>query len=185
MAHLSLNRLRSYKKWYEEKYKKSVEQTFILLTPEAYKELESQKIKTIAREPYESADFYLLEQEEFNRKLEVLEFLEKIGSQRIEYREIEELYVKPENYEEIERILKDNNIVFIIGDAEIGKTYTAIKLLFEFFKEEYEPVYIPEERKNEQWMFVRHKTELEEKAVYLEDPWGKVEFDTAESFSEI
>ncbi len=31
-------------------------------------------------------------------------------------------------------------------------------------------------------MFVRHKTELEGKAVYLEDPWGKVEFDTAESF---
>jgi hypothetical protein len=61
----------------------------------------------------------------------------------------------------------------------------AIKLLFEFFKEEYEPIYIPEERKNEQWMFVRHETELEEKAVYLEDPWGKVEFDTAESFSEI
>ena len=181
MDYLKNDILSPYKKWYEGKYKKSVEQTFILLTLEAYEELESKKVKRIARKPFKSADLYLLDQGEFDRKLAVLEFLEKIGLQRIEYREIEELYVKPENYEEIEKIMKDNNIVFIIGDAEIGKTYTAIKLLFEFFKEEYEPIYIPEEKRREQWVFVRHTTELEGKAVYLEDPWGKVEFDTAGS----
>ena len=181
MDYLKISILRPCKKWYEEKYKKTIGHTFILLTPEAYKELESQKGKRIARKPYKSANFYLIKQKEFDRRLEVLEFLEKIGSQRIEYREIEKLYVKPENYKEIERILKDNNIVFIIGDAEIGKTYTAIKLLFEFFKEGYEPVYIPEERRREQWAFVRHTTELEGKAVYLEDPWGKVEFERVES----
>jgi len=184
MDYLKNNILSPYKNWYKKKYKKSVEQTLILITPEAYKELEYKKVKKIARKPYESADFYLLEQKEFERKLEILEFLERvrIGSERIEYREIEGLYVKPENYEEIERILKDNNIVFIIGDAEMGKTYTAIKLLFEFFKEGYEPVHISEERRREQWEFVRRKQEFEGKAVYLEDPWGKVEFETAESF---
>jgi len=183
MVYLKTNILSPYKKWYSKEYGKSVEQTFILLTSEAYKELESKKIKKIARKPYKSFDFYLVEQKEFEKKLEVLEFLERvrIGSERIEYREIEELYVKPENYEEIERILKDNNIVFIIGDAEMGKTYTAIKLLFEFFKEGYEPVHISEERRREQWEFVRHKQEFEGKAVYLEDPWGKVEFERVES----
>ncbi len=182
MEYLKTNILSPYKKWYRKEYGKSVEQTFILLTPEVHEDFESKKVKKIARKPYTSSEFYLVELEKFERSLEVLEFIEKIGSERIEYREIEELYVKPENYEVIERILKDNNIVLIIGDAEIGKTYTAIKLLFEFFKEGYEPVYFPEERRREQWVFVRHMTELDGKAVYLEDPWGKVQFDTAESF---
>jgi Mg/Co/Ni transporter MgtE len=185
ISYLKTGIIGKYRKFFEDTHAEhSPKQTFILLAPEAYKELESKKVKKIARKPYESADFYLLEQKEFERKLEILEFLERvrIGSERIEYREIEELYVKPENYEEIERILKDNNIVFIIGDAEMGKTYTAIKLLFEFFKEGYEPVHISEERRREQWEFVRHKQEFEGKAIYLEDPWGKVEFEKAESF---
>ncbi|MCK4244720.1 MAG: hypothetical protein KAX20_03750, partial [Candidatus Omnitrophica bacterium] len=42
--------------------------------------------------------------------------------------------------------------------------------------------HISEERRREQWEFVRHKQEFEGKAIYLEDPWGKVEFEKAESF---
>ncbi|MFZ3060612.1 MAG: hypothetical protein WA102_12865 [Candidatus Methanoperedens sp.] len=172
-----------YKKFYEDEHgEHSLTQTFILFTPEAYQQLDS---KRKCSKPYPSADFYFIEQKEFERELKVLEFLEKIGSQRAEYREIEELYVEPQNYDKIKRILEENNIVFIIGDAEMGKTYTAIKLLFEYSKD-YEPIYIPEERKREQWEFIRHKTDFEGKAIYLEDPWGKVEFETAESlFTEI
>jgi response regulator RpfG family c-di-GMP phosphodiesterase len=114
----------------------------------------------------------------------ILKFLEKIGSHRIVYGLIEKLYVEPENYNEIVEILKKYNIVFIIGDAEIGKTYTAIKLLFEFYKQGYEPQHIPEEYRKEQRCFIRHEGELEgRKAVYLEDPWGKVEFQGKESES--
>ena len=160
-------------------YKYEKLQTFILLTPEAYEELESLTSKTIAHKPYESADFYLLEQEEFERKLDVLEFLEKIGLERDVYREIEELYVEPENYTEIEEILRKYNIVFIIGDAEMGKTYTAVKLLFEFYKRGYEPQYISIDEEMKQ--FIKEKSEFEEKAVYLEDPWGKVKFRRGES----
>ena len=181
MNYLNSNILSPYKKWFKEAYEQSVKQTFILLTSAAYKELESKKAKNMASKPFKSADFYLLEQKEFDKKLKIIKFLEKIGSQRIEYRELEKLYVTPENYSEIENILEDNNIVFIIGDPEIGKTYTAIKLLFDFFKENYELVYIPEESRKEQWRFVRHTTELEGKAIYLEDPWGKVEFERVES----
>ena len=178
MDYLKTNILSPYKQWYRIKYEKSVEQTFILLSPAAYKELESQ---TIARKPYESADFYLLEQEECKRKLKVLEFLEMIGLERKVYREIEELYVEPENYNEIVEILKKNNIVFIIGDAEMGKTYTAVKLLFEFYKQGYEPQYISMDEEMKQ--FIKEKSEFEEKAVYLEDPWGKVTFRPGEDIA--
>lgn len=136
--------------------------------------------------PYPDAEFYFIEQKEFERELKVLEFLEKIGSQRAEYREIEELYVAPQNYDKIKCTLEEHNIVFIIGDAEMGKTYTAIRLLWEYFKEGYEPVYIHEERRIEQWELIRHKTEFDGKAIYLEDPWGKIEFERLESlFREI
>ncbi|MFZ2412520.1 MAG: hypothetical protein WAW23_13185 [Candidatus Methanoperedens sp.] len=173
-----------YKKFYEGEHgEHSLTQTFILFTPEAYERLES---KRKCSKSYPSAEFYFIEQKEFERELKVREFLEKIGSQRAEYREIEELYVAPQNYDKIKSTLEEHNIVFIIGDAEMGKTYTAIRLLWEYFKEGYEPEYIHEERRIEQWELIRHKTEFDGKVIYLEDPWGKIEFQIAESlFREI
>ena len=184
ISNLKTNIIHKYKKFYEVEHgEHSLTQTFILFTPEAYEQLDS---KRKCSKPYPSAEFYSIEQKEFERELKVFEFLEKIGSQRAEYREIEELYVAPENYDEIKRILEENNIVFIIGDAEMGKTYTAIRFLWEYFKESYEPVYIHEERRIEQWEFIRHKTDFDGKIIDLEDPWGKVEFERSESiFKEI
>lgn len=172
-----------YKKFYEEEHgEHSLTHTFILFTLDAYEQLDS---KRKCSKPFPSAKFYFIEQKEFERELEVLEFLEKLGSKRAEYREIEELYVAPENYDKIKSTLEEQNIVFIIGDAEMGKTYTAIKLLLEYSKD-YEPVYIPEERRGDQWKFIRQEADFDDKVIYFEDPWGKVEFETPESlFTEI
>ncbi|VVB89834.1 Uncharacterised protein [uncultured archaeon] len=167
-----------YKNFYEREYgEHSLTQTFILFTPEAYEQLDS---KRRCSKPYPSAEFYSIERNEFEKELKVLEFLEKIGSHRTEYREIEELYVAPKNYDMIKSILEKHNIVFIVGDAEMGKTYTAIKLLLEYSKG-YEPKYIPEERRKDQWEFIRQNVDFDDKVIYFEDPWGKVEFETPES----
>ena len=184
ISNLKTNMIPKYKKFYEKEHgEHSLTQTFILFTPEAYEQLDS---KRKCFKPYPSAEFYFIEQKEFERELKVFEFLEKIGSQRAEYREIEELYVTPENYDKIKSTLDEHNIVFIIGDAEMGKTYTAIRLLWEYFKEGYKPVYIGEERRKEQWELIRRKTQFDEEAIYLEDPWGLIEFDRSESlFKEI
>lgn len=178
MSYLKHNIISLYETWYKEEHGHSPNQTFILLAEELYKELDYKKM---CSKPYSSAEFYLVKQEKLKKRLKILEFLQKIGSQRDEYKEIEKLYVEPENYKGIEDILNRHNIVFIIGDSEIGKTYTAVKLLFEFYKEGYEPVYIPEERRREQWGFIRHERDFEGEVVYLEDPWGKVEFESAEN----
>lgn len=179
ISNLKTNIIPKYKKFYESEHgEHSLTQTFILFTPEAYEQLDS---KRKCSKPYPSAEFYFIEQKEFEKELKVLGFLEKIGSQRAEYKEIEELYVAPQNYDKIKNTLKEHNIVFIIGDAEMGKTYTAIRLLWEYFKEGYEPVYIREERRREQWELIRHKTEFDGEAIYLEDPWGKIEFEKLDS----
>lgn len=178
IAYLKTFIIPKYEKFYKEKHGNPLKQTFLLLTPEAYNALESRKI---CSKPYPSAEFYLVELEKFDYELKVIKFLEKIGSQRKEYRRIAELYVPPQNYNEIKNKLEEHNLVFIIGDAEMGKTYTSIRLMWELFEENYEPIYFQEERRREQWDFIRHQTEYEGKVIYLEDPWGKVEFEKIES----
>src|SRR5205823_100840 len=62
-------------------------------------------------------------------------FLGEIGkSGSLLYDRFEDVYVAPIEYEEIESNLKKYRCVFITGTPEYGKTYTAIKLLWEFYK---------------------------------------------------
>jgi len=182
VAFLKTDIISDYMKFYKNRYHRSPVRTFILLTPQAYERIE---FKGICARPHPTANFYLVKQEGLERELRMLAFLKKINLRRVEYREIEKLYVEPNNYEELKGILDEHHIVFLVGDAEEGKTYTAIRLLLEYSKE-YNPIYVPEERKREQWEFIRGKRELEGKITYLEDPWGKVEFERIESlFSDI
>jgi hypothetical protein len=99
------------------------------------------------------------------------------------YRRIEDLYVEPTNYSEISEKLREEKIIFLIGDAEIGKTYTSIVLLLDSYKEGYEPIYYKEREPERQFeaMSDKLKNVIRDKtAVYFEDPWGKTEFKTPE-----
>lgn len=92
--------------------------------------------------------------------------------------------LRPNNFSIIKDILNENNIVFIVGDPEIGKTYTAIKLLLDHYKEGYDPIYVRDER--EQFRIICEKDKLDGRAIYLEDPWGKTTFKAIEeTFREI
>jgi Trypsin-like peptidase domain len=76
----------------------------------------------------------------------ILQFVREIGSDSIWYKKIEDLYVAPKEYQEIESTLEDQRIVFITGSKEYGKTYTAIKLLWEYYRKGYKPKFILEEQ---------------------------------------
>ena len=56
------------------------------------------------------------------------DFIKAIGQNSDVIRNIEKFYVEPNEVEEIARSLDSINIVLILGDPGIGKTYTAIKL---------------------------------------------------------
>jgi Novel STAND NTPase 3 len=88
-------------------------------------------------------------------------FLRKINSDDIWYKKIDELYVPPHEYEEVEKILREKRIVFITGTKEYGKTYTAIKLLWEYYKNGYEPRYI--------WERSEESSQIIERLVSLSD----------------
>lgn len=165
--------LNSYRKIRDKK----IEQTFVLLTKEVYEDTGLSSIPHAKL--YKSSkgeQFYLVENVQFETMLSSLKFLEELGSKRPEYREIDTLYVKPKSYDQITNTLTAHNIVFIVGDPEMGKTYTAIKLLFDNYRKGYELIYLRQEERELQWKFIREKQALEGKAIFLEDPWDKVEF---------
>jgi NAD-dependent protein deacetylases, SIR2 family len=75
-------------------------------------------------------------------------FLRKIGfakeleNPRSRYKNLISLYVKPTEYNEICSKLEKDHIIFIIGEPHLGKTYTAIHLLWEYYQKDYETLHI-------------------------------------------
>lgn len=75
-------------------------------------------------------------------------FLRKIGfakeleNPRSRYKNLTSLYVKPTEYNEICSKLEKDHIIFIIGEPHLGKTFTAIHLLWEYYQKDYETLHI-------------------------------------------
>lgn len=75
-------------------------------------------------------------------------FLRKIGfakeleNPQSRYRNLTSLYVKPTEYNEICLKLEKDHIIFIIGEPHLGKTFTAIHLLWEYYQKDYETLHI-------------------------------------------
>jgi hypothetical protein len=127
---------------------------------------------------------------EKNQGLTVLsKFLRAIGEEGSSiYKWIDEVYVPPLEYEDIKESLKRDRIVFITGTKEFGKTFTAVRLMYEFFKDEdYQPRWIkqrteqggPEGADPRELMKV---TKMEDylkphQIVYFEDLFGKTKYE--------
>ena len=91
----------------------------------------------------------------------------------------------PIEYDDIKRTLEEKRIVFITGTPEYGKTYTAVRLMWEYFNKGYEPRWIRGGEERER-IWVREKlvdirSELKPRhIVYFEDPFGKTKYESRE-----
>lgn len=115
----------------------------------------------------------------------IFEFASKIRSDSIWYKRLEDLYVAPKEYEEIEKTLEEQRIVFITGSKEYGKTYTAIKLLWEYYKRGYKPEYVLEENAERLSQIIDSllgDEKYKRCIIYFEDPVGKTEYKRNEKF---
>jgi hypothetical protein len=128
---------------------------------------------------------------EKNQGLSVpVRFLRAIDEEKSSiYKWIDEVYVPPLEFEEIKESLRRDRIVFITGTKEFGKTFTAVRLLYEFFKEEgYQPRWIKERKEHGRLEGAGSeelaKIMLEEgyikphQIVYFEDPFGKTNYES-------
>ncbi|WXG43854.1 MAG: hypothetical protein WED04_07455 [Promethearchaeati archaeon SRVP18_Atabeyarchaeia-1] len=188
-----------YHAWYRSTHGNDNEgprATFVVLTESAYNELDPldrRRCQRIKREGQkgETIDFFIAEISEILRRGRVFQFLQRIGIPGSAwYDRIDDLYVPPLEYEEIKEVLKRNGILFLSGTKEYGKTYTAIRLLWEYFSKGYEPIWIPgrEEREREEV-----RTRLEEIArelrphriIYFEDPFGQTQYERRENLERV
>jgi hypothetical protein len=96
------------------------------------------------------------------------------------YLAIDRLFVPPKQYERIREVLDEHHAVFILGDPHIGKTYSAVRLLWELYRDAgMQPRWINSNRLAEalespEGSFETRIGRLFERgtAVYLEDPFG-------------
>jgi predicted transcriptional regulator len=115
----------------------------------------------------------------------IFDFVRYIGQEGTrKYEKIDELYVPPTNYEDIKRSLEEDKILFLTGTREYGKTYTAVHLLWEYYKNKgYEPIWFKGANEKEERRDVRKKfANVEEylkphNIIYFEDPFGKTEYE--------
>ncbi len=176
-----------YKEYYKEKHGKSIKDTFLLLTEDAYKNLEPLDKKHCKRIRYDGKTFYTTDIERIRQRCKVFEFLKKIKREESKlYDRIDELYVEPIEYNEIKEALEKDRIVFIVGTPEYGKTYTSVRLLWEYFSKGYEPIW---KRGDEEALRLEVRDVLEDiesvlkprRIIYFEDPFGKIKYEKRES----
>jgi predicted amidohydrolase/predicted ribosome-associated RNA-binding protein Tma20 len=117
-----------------------------------------------------------------------IEFLKKILHDDERYKRIDELYVEPQEYNDILSILESNNIIFIIGDPGIGKTYTAVKILKEYFNKGFEPIWFAGLEKEEREIQSKALRDFEptgNQIIYFEDPFGRTAFEKRDSLYQV
>jgi len=175
-----------YHEWYKKRYNESPKSTFIVFTESAYNDLEPLDKKICKEIKYQNVRFFAADVNKFWERGKVLEFLEKIGrSGSKRYGRINDVYVPPIEYDDIKRTLEEKRIVFITGTPEYGKTYTAVRLMWEYFNKGYEPRWIRGGEERERiWVrekLVDIKSELKPRhIVYFEDPFGKTKYESRE-----
>ncbi len=105
----------------------------------------------------------------FTSKYPIDGFLQSIGYgheltvPRSRFRSLPELYVKPTEYDDICSKLEKEHIIFIIGEPHLGKTYTALYLLWEYYQKGYETLHI----KHDQLVTLLHQNNGDMKKLLL------------------
>lgn len=176
-----------YRKYYEDMNGEKVKETFVVVTEQVFNELEPIDRKYCEKITWREKTFFAMNLQEIWERCKIFEFLERMGIAGSKlYDRINELYVPPIEYKELKQALEKERIVFITGTAEYGKTYTAVRLLWEYFgSKEYVPRWIiggeARERIEVRKRLEEIERELKEhRIIYFEDPFGKTKYEKRE-----
>ena len=185
-----------YHDWYKQKHNdEPLKSTFIVLTESAYNELEPLDRKICRKIEYkykkdeekeEVITFFDADMDRILQRGRIFEFLEKIGYAGNKwYGRIDEVYVPPLEYEDMARALKEKRIVFITGTPEYGKTFTAVRLMWEFYNRGYVPKWIPGGERAEREEVRRRLENIVAELkpghiIYFEDPFGSTNYERGE-----
>ena len=175
-----------YRGYYKKKQGEGIKETFVLFTPDFFDVLEPLDRKYCERISYKTKTFFAADVDKVQQRGRVFEFLEKIGYTGSKwYGRIDEVYVPPLEYDDMKRTLKEKRFVFITGTPEYGKTYTAVKFMWEYYNSGYEPRWIkggePAERGEVRRKLEDINAELKPRhIIYFEDPFGRTKYERRE-----
>lgn len=172
-----------YREWYKHKHNESIIKTFIVITKEFFNDLEPFEQKECEEICQNNKIFYVIDQKIINQRAMVFDFLGKIGYEKSTlYSRIDSVYIQPPEYSDIIKTLEEKQVVFISGTPEYGKTYTAVKLLWEYYKKGYNPIWIKGEEPIERVDLRKQMENIDavlkpKNIVYFEDPFGKTNYE--------
>jgi len=163
-----------------------IRETFVLLTQKFFDDLAQWDKKYAEKIDYAGKPFFRVDVERIRQRARVFQFLKDIGYEGDKwYERIDDIYVPPLEYEELKSTLKEKRFLFIVGTQEYGKTYTAVRLMWEYYQQGYEPRWIrggdPPERAKLRQRLEKITSELKpRRIVYFEDPFGKEKYEKRE-----
>ena len=173
-----------YRSYYEND--ETIKETFVLFTQEFFDDLEPLDKKYCERISHRNKTFFVADLEKIQQRARVFEFLEKIGYLGSKlYARIDEVYVPPSEYEEMVKTLHERKILFITGTPEYGKTYTAVRLMWEFYDRGYGPRWVLGGESAERNAVRRRLEDIGAelkpgRIIYFEDPFGKTRYERRE-----
>jgi len=188
-----------YKREIEAQIGKKLTRTFLLFIESAYEELENwMKEKGTSHAYIRKSGKTTIDARYYELPLEVVEGEEKISDffrhlnvSRSNYTGalIPSTYIKPAEWDQIINQLESSRFIILTGTPGYGKTYTAIRILWEWFLKNYTPVWFIGAQRDQ-------RTEVKEKLasidahlksgniLYFEDPFGRNEYEPRDDLGE-
>ena len=178
---------------YRKLINQPIKDTVILLTESAFIQLKSYQQNKCTRHTISKINNKGIKKEDFiyslptgvvDREYEISVFFNILQQPKSDYSGglIDEVYIPPDEFDSIKTKLGKEKIVFITGSPGCGKTYTAIKLLWEYCKKGYTPRWIAgaegQHREAARKTIANIESELNPHyIIYFEDPFGKSEYE--------
>lgn len=116
------------------------------------------------------------------------EFARVIGNQDDRYIRIKELFVAPREYDALKQKLEASKIVFIVGDPGIGKTYTAARLLRDYFDQGFHPTWyggLERPERLNQRQILDNFNPGGKQIFYFEEPFGRTTYESRDTLPRI
>lgn len=119
------------------------------------------------------------------RKRDIDSFCDYLKFNAIRYRKMKDLFEPPYNYEEMKQTLEKYRVLFILGEPHLGKTYTALNMLYDYYNQGLSVSF------HSEWDMVDMHLELAywrqilecHTVIYFKDPFGNEEPENVQAFA--
>ncbi len=197
--YLKSNLIKEYRNFYKNRYSKRITETFVIAGESFINELSWGMRKYLVKSELKYFDekdkvnkkYFLINKDNILKEGRIPEFLMRIGQSCSDFSGafINRLYVPPDEYNKILKKLKKDRIIFITGTAGYGKTYTAIRFLWEWYNKGYTPKWIvgkeEKQRENVRERLANIDAELKPgHIIYFEDPFGRTKYERRDDLKE-